>query len=352
VSTGGTTNPITGGTTNPATGGTTNPATGGTAAGGTSNGGTSTGGVSSTGGSLNTGGFSVTGGTGAGGTSSGGNSSGGTSTGGKGGKSTGGTGGAIAGSSSGGSSTGGGTGTGGAATGGASTGGLAKFSFFVTSYKALQELAGTANGFGGDLRFGETGDGAGIRGADKICTQIAEKAMAGSSVKVWRAFLSAPAAGASPLVNAKDRVGAGPWYDRKGRLVANDLAGLLTIRPGGDAAIVNDLPNEDGVPNHNPDGTGQVDNHDMLTGSDTGGLLYTKGTNPTCSGWTTKEGSAGKPRCGHSWPRGTQSWISILDEAGCGAGVNLVEMGGPNPSDPTVGSGGGYGGFYCLALAP
>jgi hypothetical protein len=274
--------------------------------------------------------------------------------GGKGGKSTGGTGGAIAGSSSGGTtSTGGsGTGTGGAATGGASTGGLAKFSFFVTSYKALQELAGTTNGFGGDLRFGETGDGAGIRGADKICTQIAEKSMAGSSVKVWRAFLSAPAAGASPVVNAKDRVGAGPWYDRKGRLVANDLAGLLTIRPGGDAAIVNDLPNEDGVPNHNPDGTGQVDNHDMLTGSDTGGLLYTKGTNPTCSGWTTKEGSAGKPRCGHSWPRGTQSWISILDEAGCGAGVNLVEMGGPNPSDPTVGSGGGYGGFYCLALAP
>jgi hypothetical protein len=80
--------------------------------------------------------------------------------------------------------------------------------------------------------------------------------------------------------------------------------------------------------------------------------LYTKGTNPTCSGWTTAAGSIGRPRCGHSWPRGTQSWISIRDEAGCGAGVNLVEMGGPDTSVPTVGSGGGYGGFYCLALAP
>jgi hypothetical protein len=322
--TGGTA-PSTGGAPSTSTGGTPTTPTGGTS---TSTGGTPT---TPTGGTPST----STGGTAS---TNGGTSMGGMSTS---------TGGAIAGSTS-----TGGTGTGGAATGGASSGGLPKFSFFVTSYKALQSLSGTADGFGGDLRFGETGDGAGLRGADKICTQIAEKAMPGSQVKVWRAFLSAPAAGASPVVNAKDRVGTGPWYDRLGRLVSNDLTGLLKTRPTGDAAIINDLPNEDGVPNHNPDNTGQVDNHDMLTGSDTGGLLYTRGTNPTCSGWTTKEGSAGKPRCGHSWPRGVQSWISILDEAGCGAGVNLIEMGPPNAANPTVGSGGGYGGFYCLALAP
>ena len=68
---------------------------------------------------------------------------------------------------------------------------------------------------------------------------------------------------------------------------------------------------------------------------------------------------------GHAWPRSPAAnstsnnkdltyghWMSSLTEAGCGAGANLVEMGGPIASDPTVGSGGGYGGFYCFALVP
>jgi hypothetical protein len=75
-----------------------------------------------------------------------------------------------------------GGGTGGS-SGTAGAGGEApaeKFSFFVTSLVALQELSGSAEGFGGDLRFGETGPGAGLRGADKICATIAEKSMPGA----------------------------------------------------------------------------------------------------------------------------------------------------------------------------
>ena len=49
---------------------------------------------------------------------------------------------------------------------------------------------------------------------------------------------------------------------------------------------------------------------------------------------------------------GIDGWISSLDEAGCGAGVNIIESGPPNTSNPTVGSGGGYGGIYCFALSP
>ena len=151
----------------------------------------------------------------------------------------------------------------------------AKFSFFVTSIKALRELSGSQNGFGGDLRFGETGPGAGLRGADKLCATIAERSMAGAGAKTWRAFLSAASDGAGTQVNAIDRIGNGPWYDRLGRLFAPTKADLMSLRPlNGDPAIRNDFPNEDGVPNHNPDGTGQVDNHDMLTGSNAAGNLY------------------------------------------------------------------------------
>jgi hypothetical protein len=167
-------------------------------------------------------------------------------------------------------------------------------------------------------------------------------------------------------LNAIDRIGSGPWYDRLGRLVAQNKTDLAQTRPtGADATIVNDLPNEDGVPNHAPDGATQVDNHDVLTGSSATGTLYTTNWNVTCHDWTSSQGADGSPRVGHSWPRmsgggsgppggrgGMDNWMSALDEAGCAPGASLVEMGPPNPDNPTVGSGGGYGGIYCFALKP
>ena len=238
------------------------------------------------------------------------------------------------------------------------------FSFFVTSYKGLQRLSCSSLGFGGDLRYGETGAGAGLRGADKICATLAEASLAGSGTKGWHAFLSAADDGNGAQVNAIDRIGSGPWYDRLGRLFAPDKASLMSTRPaGGDTTIKNDFPNEDGVPNHNPDGTGAVDNHDMLTGTGSDGTLYASGH---CLNWTANAGNKtteGQPRVGHSWPRGggggggpgggsIDSWMSSLTESGCAPGVNLVEMGGPQANSNTVGSGGGYGGFYCFATTP
>jgi len=235
---------------------------------------------------------------------------------------------------------------------------LPRFSFFVTSLRALQELSGNPMGFGGDLRFGETGPGAGLRGADKLCATIAERSMPGAGAKQWRAFLSASNDGNGNVVNAIQRIGTGPWYDRLGRMLAPDVASLMGIRPaGGDATIKNDFPNEDGVLNHNPDGTGQVDNHDMLTGTNLQGMF--EGPTRTCLDWTANAGDEsveGEPRVGHSWPRGNtgmiNSWMSSLIESGCAPGVSLIEMGPPDPTSNTVGSGGGYGGFYCFALIP
>ncbi|MET0594021.1 MAG: hypothetical protein ABW133_15080, partial [Polyangiaceae bacterium] len=284
---------------------------------------------------------------------------------------TGGTGGSggAGGSTDGGAGTGGTAGSGGSGgTGGGTTdggtcmpgdGGTARFSFFTTSLVAVREQSGSQDGFGGDLSLGKTdssGAKDGLAGADEICRRIADKAYPGAGCKTWRAFLSVtkgPNGGAA--INAIDRVGAGPWYDRLGRIVAMNKTALAKTRPEGmDPAIINDFPNEFGTPNHNPDGTGNVDNHDMLTGSTLTGTLYQ--TNPygaTCHDWTSKVGSDGRPRVGHSWPAGSgMNWMSALDEAGCAPGVNLVEMGPPDPKNPTVGSGGGYGGFYCFALTP
>jgi len=232
-----------------------------------------------------------------------------------------------------------------------------KFSFFVTSMKALQTLSKSDNGFGGDFRFGETGAGAGLRGADKICRTIAETSMPGSGNKGWRAFLSVTADAQGKKVDAISRIGEGPWYDRVGRVMAPTKADLLNTRPmNGDPAIQNDLPNENGIPNHRPDPTKpEDDNHHTITGSTTTGTLYS--ATATCLDWTSVATTSGKPRAGFSWPRGGgggggtsgSHWISGFDAGGCVAGIQVTTS---NDGGNIIGSSGGYGGFYCFALNP
>jgi hypothetical protein len=213
-----------------------------------------------------------------------------------------------------------------------------RFSFFVTSLVAMRALSGSQNGFGGNLRFGQA---TGLAGADEICRQTAERSMPGNG-KTWRAFLST----VSGPVNAIDRIGDGPWYDRNGRLVGMTKAGLAMTRPtGADPVIINDLPNETGVPNHNPDGTGLVDHHDILTGSTPTGTLHASGVTGTCQDWTSV--GAGVPVIGHSWPASSgMSWSSSHTVPSCAPGV----LG--STSGQHVGTLGGYGGIYCFALTP
>jgi hypothetical protein len=264
---------------------------------------------------------------------------------------------------------------------------LPQFSFFVTSLRAMQRLSNSQVGFGGDLRFGKED---GLSGADEICRQIAEGSLPGAGRKPWRAFLSVTSGRDGDPVHAIDRIGEGPWFDRIGRLVAQNLEDLARQRPAGaDSAIIDDLPNEEGIPNHAPDGLEPVDNHDILTGTDAQGHLYGD-LRSTCQDWTSSVGADGRPRVGHSWPRNfgdfgdifggmfppplpdgggfpfpfdpsslgdiskldMVNWMSSLDEAGCAPGVNVIEMGPPNLANPTVGSGGGYGGIYCFSEIP
>jgi hypothetical protein len=236
----------------------------------------------------------------------------------------------------------------------AGEGATARFSFFVTSQAGLERLSKSKNGFGGDLRYGEAN---GLAGADKICRELAEAAYEGAGCKTWRAFLSVTKDATGKPVNAGDRIGAGPWYDRRGRLVAMTKADLLQPWPrGADPAIALDLPNEFGVPNHDPDGTGKIDNHNTVTGTGEGGTLYSDDWSFTCHDWTSKVGTDGKPMIGFSWKGGAANiegslWYgSEITEGGCADIVNITNS--MDRSIRGIGALGGYGGFYCLALEP
>jgi hypothetical protein len=222
---------------------------------------------------------------------------------------------------------------GGSGTAGSGSTTTEHFSFFVTSLDAVRRESGNENGFGGDL--------GGLDGADDICTRIAELSLPGSGAKGWRAFLS------TSTVDAISRIGEGPWYDRNGHLIAENVAGLMGDRPAGDTTIVNDLPNEDGVPNRAGTGTGMDDNHDTITATNDQGQ-FDGGS--TCNDWTSATGSDG-PRVGHSWPANSgQSWMAAHTAPGCEPSVALEQMGGGSGNG--IGNGGGYGGFYCFALMP
>lgn len=229
----------------------------------------------------------------------------------------------------------------------------ADFSFFVTSMNALWTLAGDSvsnlgGGFGGD--FG------GIAGADHICQTIGN---ATGSTKTWRAFLSATDDGNGNQVHAIERIGAGPWTDANGRLVASDVAGLSGNRPDGNAASVNDLPDECGTPL-----SSLGDAHDVVTGSNRNGRLANADMNWTCNDWTSNSSSVGANTggpgpggnrngvmTGHSFPRNSRnglSWVSDHPLRGCSKGANLTQNG---PGVGTcIGCSGGYGAIYCFAL--
>jgi hypothetical protein len=178
-------------------------------------------------------------------------------------------------------------------------------SFFITS---------KGPGNGADL--------GGLAGADKHCQTLA--AAVGAGAKTWRAYLSASAAGSQPAVNARDRIGAGPWFNAKGVQVATSVADLHSAN--NKLGKENSLTEKGDVVN----GRGDTPNrHDILTGSQLDGTVPTGDTNQTCQNWTSSgEGSA---LVGHHDKQGggpnPTSWNSAHGSKGCSQ-ANLQGTGG------------------------
>jgi hypothetical protein len=195
------------------------------------------------------------------------------------------------------------------------------FSFFVTS-------VGSGDA-GGDL--------GGVAGADAKCQMLA--AAVGAGGRTWHAYLST--GGATP-VNARDRIGSGPWYNVRGAKIAGDLAQL---HEEGDAGMnwVSATTALDENGNPIPTGTaGTTNQHDILTGSDTGGRALPGSPDLTCAAWTSSLASGaptpdGGPvpaaqvghenRTGTNAPPASMSWNSSHATPGCAA-ADLQRVGG------------------------
>jgi len=179
-----------------------------------------------------------------------------------------------------------------------------------------------------------SGDGAnlgGLAGADAHCANLAQAA--GSRGKTWRAYLSAHATGNSPAVDARNRIGFGPWYNANGVEVASNLNHLHG--PSNNLGKQQSLTENGDVVKGRGDTPNQ---HDILTGSTLDGRLIEDGSNHTCNNWTAN--GQGTAQVGHFDRTGggqnPTSWNSAHGSRGCSQ-QDLVGTGGN-----------GY--FYCFAI--
>ncbi len=200
---------------------------------------------------------------------------------------------------------------------GGSTGGQAQqseISFFITS---------AGPGKGGDL--------GGLNGADQLCQLLG--ATAGAGTKTWRAYLSTQGPGA---VNARDRIGRGPWLNAKGIIVAKDLAELHGQNNINKQTALTEKGDQ-------VNGRGDTPNmHDILTGSQPDGTAFPPGDDRTCGNWTKR--GAGAAMVGHHDRQGlrdddaSKSWNSSHASRGPDGGCSQNDLK----------STGGNGLFYCF----
>jgi hypothetical protein len=194
--------------------------------------------------------------------------------------------------------------------------------------------------------IGDGGNLGGLAGADAHCQKLA--AAVGRGDKTWRAYLSTQARPGQPAVNARDRIGKGPWYSAKERVP--DYLNRRLSRPMVQSEIHGDTLAEAQRGSNmqkefaltekgelvNGIGDPMPTRHDILTGSQPDGRAFTDAADHTCNNWTSN--GAGSAQVGHSdrIGNGNQSWNSSHATTGC--------------SQRDLVSWGGVGLFYCLAI--
>lgn len=191
----------------------------------------------------------------------------------------------------------------------------APMSFFITS-----------------VNPGNGGDFGGLAGADAYCQSLADAS--GSINQTWQAYLSATATEGAPAINARDRIGAGPWHNFNGELIARNVEELHIDNTISKATALSETGEV-------ISGRGDEKNrHDILTGSNPDGTLAVAESDTTCANWTSAdEGSAivgHHDRMGLDESDSAKSWNSSHGSRGC----SLENLNGT----------GGDGLIYCFAI--
>jgi hypothetical protein len=183
---------------------------------------------------------------------------------------------------------------------------------------------------------GKGADLGGLDGADKLCQTLASSVGAGA--KTWRAYLSTQAADGKPAVNARDRIGKGPWQNSKGVVIAKDVADLHSA--------TNNLTKQTSLSEKGDviNGRGDTPNrHDALTGSQADGTAFAAGEDRTCKNWTSSTQGAAMlghiDRIGLRDDDASKSWNSSHPSRGPDGGCSQADLK----------STGGDGLLYCFA---
>ena len=183
---------------------------------------------------------------------------------------------------------------------------------------------------------GKGADLGGLDGADAQCQKLAQSAGAGTWT--WRAYLSTQAADGKPAVNARDRIGKGPWQNAKGAAVAKDVADLHSANKINKETA---LTEKGEIVNGYGD---QPNRHDILTGSQPDGTAFAGSDDRTCKNWTSS--TQGAAMLGHSDINGpatnptVKSWNSAHPSRGPEGGCSQADLK----------STGGDGLLYCFAV--
>jgi hypothetical protein len=210
---------------------------------------------------------------------------------------------------------------------------------FFASAQAPGPQPHPMNFFVTSVGMGKGGDLGGLAGADAHCQQLA--AAVGAGNLTWHAYLSTQARPGQPAVNARDRIGNGPWYNSLRVPIAKDVGDLHgdTLEQ---ARVGSNLFMETALDEHGRKIPGLLtgpghNTHDMLTGSQLDGRAFTDNTDHTCNNWTSS-GDDGSAQVGHSdrMGGGGTSWNSAHASRGCSQ-ADLVKTGGA-------------GLFYCFAV--
>jgi len=194
-----------------------------------------------------------------------------------------------------------------------------------------------------------TGNLGGLTGADQMCQTQAQQLGGKAATRTWHAYLSQDQRGNQPRVNARGRIGPGPWFNVRGQLIASNV-GDLHGDNARDRNNVQRLSALDIKGNEIPGVTAPPggNQHDMMTGSDSDGRAFTDGLDHTCNNWTSDQMSLAQPNpnvpaeraramLGHSDRSGgaNTSWNSAHMSQGC--------------TKQSIINTGGAGRFYCFA---